>query len=193
MKLIRAIIVFAFFAISSSSSHAAILSYSKNVGLLNDGDFGKYQNFYQGENYVSETLSGSLAKNSILTITYTLTDALQTSVTASAFKLFSWLSYGSDYDDGSGIDHSSNGTNNPLLTTVANVIDPNHGSVVISNLTAKKVGFVSLIVSHLYGDSSSIITSYEVTSVPLPAALPLFGLGIAALAGARVRRKKTNV
>jgi hypothetical protein len=65
----------------------------------------------------------------------------------------------------------------------------NIGKSVITNLSAMAISFKSALHAFLFGPAS-LTGTIEVSQVPLPAALPLFGLGIASLVGLRMRKKK---
>ena len=70
--------------------------------------------------------------------------------------------------------------------------DSSAATVVIKNLSADVLRFYSLFKQ--FGGKKcldpDIAVHYEVSAVPLPAALPLFGAGLAGLAGLRMRRRK---
>ena len=61
-------------------------------------------------------------------------------------------------------------------------------SIIIANLMNNPLGFLSSI--YLPGYEGTVTTTYNTTAVPLPAALPLFGLGLIGLAG--IKRLKKN-
>jgi len=65
-----------------------------------------------------------------------------------------------------------------------------HGITTLTNLTGGTIQFTSQIVSLMMGPSAFLNVHASVSQVPLPAALPLFGLGIASLAGYRAKKKK---
>lgn len=191
MNFIRTTLTLVTLLLFSGNAHAAILDASHGVGFLNPGDHGEFISGYSGSSYYSEDFYGSLAPNSVLTVSYSLTNALETSLSALAYHgFFSDLAGSEAYADVYGNNTSSSFAFSYLLTVVANLTDPNNGSVIVSNNTSNIVNFGSLVLSYLCGSCNVVRTSYNVTSTPLPAALPLFGLGISALVGARIRRKK---
>ena len=67
--------------------------------------------------------------------------------------------------------------------------DSSEANHVIRNLSGEKLGIMTWF-EQLYeaGDTAGIYISYEVSAVPLPAALPMFGLGLLAMAGLRRKR-----
>ncbi len=67
----------------------------------------------------------------------------------------------------------------------------NSGTTVIRNLSAGTLDFASTFLGVVTGAKSFTIT-YEVSAVPVPAALPMFGLSLMALAGYRRRKSKKN-
>ena len=65
------------------------------------------------------------------------------------------------------------------------------GTTVIKNLSAGTLDFVSTFLGTVMGAKGFAI-SYTVSAVPIPAALPMFGLSLAALAGYRKRKSKQS-
>lgn len=79
-----------------------------------------------------------------------------------------------------------------LLFVTAQFVDniQSQATVVIKNLSAGSLFFETSFLqffSKYVGGTVNV--HYEVSAVPLPAALPLFGLGLAGMAGVRSRRK----
>lgn len=63
------------------------------------------------------------------------------------------------------------------------------GSFLIKNITGEVVD-LTLVIGAILNGYSTLTVEGSVTAVPLPAALPLFGLGIASLAGYGIKRRK---
>lgn len=83
-----------------------------------------------------------------------------------------------------------------MVTAAANiqlptVSDPNTmiGTAIIKNLSAAAIGIQILFSSFVKG-VGSYSYAWQTTTVPLPAALPLFGVGLASLAAVGARKKK---
>ncbi len=73
-----------------------------------------------------------------------------------------------------------------LVFAAANFTDSQHAVMEIVNKSPLTAHFQSIILQ--YGRNSGLIT-YNVSAVPLPAALPLFGAGLLGLVGIRKSRK----
>lgn len=84
----------------------------------------------------------------------------------------------------------------PVVLISAQVLQdmPSAASLVIQNLSGSVMPFLAEFMQVYAGGSyPRVDVHYEVNAVPLPAALPMFGLGIAAIAGARRRKKKESL
>jgi hypothetical protein len=74
-----------------------------------------------------------------------------------------------------------------LLSVMSSFPDETHGVVELINLSPFEAYFKTFLVT---GGTGTGFARYAVSFVPLPAALPLFGLGIAGIAGYRRFRKQ---
>ena len=88
---------------------------------------------------------------------------------------------------------TTNGTTSAALAfaTASMDVSDDSASATITNLSGDWLDVTSLIVGYLSGITDYTV-SYEVSSVPLPAALPMFGMGLIAVAGLRSRRKRNS-
>lgn len=71
-------------------------------------------------------------------------------------------------------------------------IGTSSGSAIIKNYSEGFLDIVSVLVGAIAAGGNTYTISYSVSSVPLPAALPMFGMGIIAVAGMRARSKKKH-
>lgn len=204
MKLFRMSIIVAFMLFFPGSSQAAYVDSGYSAGYMVPGNFGGFTNSYEVDRLVIEDFWGELAPKSKLTITYALITPLSYTHTTTRDTALS--AHASHYApiDGSFVDvrldsegnYITSSYQDPLVPTDAQLFGYNLGIVTILNLLDSSSFFSSQISAYIEaidGVSGVIQTSYSVSPVPLPAALPLFGFGFAALAGTRIRRKKAKV
>jgi len=78
-----------------------------------------------------------------------------------------------------------------LQTTASLSSDKTIATVTVTNLSEVAANFKSYLFSPSSSISGLISTTYNVSAVPLPAALPLFGLALAGMAGYSRKKKKT--
>lgn len=149
-------------------------------------------------NAVLSLITGSLPSNSMVTFTYNFAGTLTSS--------FLTASGGYSYVDGSG-SHMGYTTANapggfgfsasydnatpvaPLALSTAQITGSNSASVIIKNLSAGALSYASAFMGTVMG-SKNFTVAYSVSAVPVPAALPLFGLGLGALAFVRSRARR---
>lgn len=145
-------------------------------------------NMYKGANFVN--IEGSLAANNILTINYSVSNLSSSlrSVSLEAYADAGTKSVDVNLSTGLGVYNDDDDQGN---LAIAALWDPAtlSGSLTIENLSGVKASITSWLTAVLKG-AGTFTLSASVSSVPLPAALPLFGLGLAALAGYRAKNKK---
>jgi hypothetical protein len=149
-------------------------------------------------NAVLSLITGSLPSNSMITFSYNFAGTLTSS--------FLTTSGGYSYVDG-GVSHIGYTTATapggfgfsasfenaspvaPLALSSAQITGSNSASVIIKNLSAGALSYATAFMGTVLG-SKNFTVAYNVSAVPIPAALPLFGLGLGALAFARSRARK---
>lgn len=137
------------------------------------------------------TFDGTLSSKSILTLTYSIDGGtLRKASGTSAYLDIPGTSLWIDTDMNKLEDSSSS-----LSILLSGIIDNGNrtGILTISNLSSQ-VAFVSVLFDALMSTTAAGVlrVSASVAPVPLPAALPLFGLGIASLVGYGAKRKKAK-
>ena len=171
---------------------------SVNMGTVSVGDIGTIGNIGNfGPSVVSE-ISGSLPANSMITFTYSFSGNIASGVLGA----FGDYSYDDGADSFSGYATSSNlfgssaeglkngSASTPLAVASAQIdFSSNIATAVIKNVSSGTVDYLNLFVGMISGNKN-LQVSYSVSAVPLPAALPLFLAGLAALMGFSHRRKK---
>ncbi len=207
MKLSRILLVAGCvlgFALPSTQSSAAVVNYSGNfVDMtptpLEIGQSGTITSGGAGfGNAVLSLITGSLPANSMVTFTYSFAGTLTSN--------FLSTSGGYSYNDGGvsyqgyttatapgGFGFSASYENATpvaaLALSSAQIDSTNSASVIIKNLSAGALSYVTAFMGTVTG-SKNFTVAYNVSAVPVPAALPLFGLGLGALAAMRARSRK---
>lgn len=203
MKLLHIIALAAFLAFSGTAQAATIVDYTGNdvdMGYLSLGQSGTITNNQKFSSFLN-SVSGYIPSNSMITFTYTLSgNALNTVLTnfasyfyeTAAGDLYAGGAYANAPGSSGAIGTVNGGVSSPLVLIFANLVDSTHGSVVIKNYSADVANFVAMIAGFMA--SSGVVSAYyEVSSIPLPAALSMFGLGIAAVAGLGLRKKRSAI
>lgn len=152
-------------------------------------------------NAVISQISGSLPDNSMVTFTYSF-DGLLTAGTLGSGGSYTYTSGGNYYEGfaaalhtlGSPATSAEGGSvagvpSTALAFATAQIDSPMSATAIIKNFSAGAVDFMNLFVGIVQG-STNFEVSYVVSGVPVPAALPLFGLGFGALAYGSRRKKK---
>lgn len=207
MKLSRTLLVAGCvlgFALSSTPSSAAVVNYSGNfVDMtptpLEVGQSGTITSTGAGfGNAVLSLITGSLPTNSMITFSYNFAGSLTSS--------FLSTSGGYSYNDGGvsyqgyttatapgGFGFSASYENatpvEALALSSAQIDSPNAATVIIKNLSGGALSYVTAFMGTVMG-SKNFTVAYNVSAVPVPAALPLFGLGLGAIAFMRSRARK---
>jgi hypothetical protein len=187
--------------VGANKASAAIVDFSGddiNMGTLAIGQSGTISADSLGS-LVVNSVQGVLPVNSLLTFTYNFSGNLLAGVLAAGSE-YTYTAGGVDFAGSSlsveplGLNYASgteNGAPSSALAFSSAQVDftGNTASAIISNESAGVLDFSSVFVGLVIGDRNLDI-AYNVSAVPLPGALPLFGLGLAAMAGYNMRRKK---
>ena len=178
--ILMAAIVALGFALHGGAASAA------NLGTLVAGDYSVDFDNALGT-IVSPQIEGSLPSNTMVTFTYNFGAALLPGSSITALL---------QNDSGKTVFDTNEGytANNPLLFVSAQFSGDNTAAtVILKNLSADPAGAFSLVFGFLGENSAVTSVAYHVSAVPLPAALPLFGVGLGALAGFGIRRKRKEL
>lgn len=191
------------FGVSTSAKAANVVDYTGNFWDMEDVAFdqsGTVDGSAFG-NAVVSYIGGSLAADSTITFTYTFTNDLLASTLVDVNGSYSFTEGGVDYAGYTTALLPSNvsfafGTKDLVSSTAlavasAQITDPNTISVVIQNLSSNIVDFTTAVAGMMSG-AGDYEVEYSVSSVPLPAALPMFGFGLGALALRSRRKNKVN-
>ncbi|MFA6280299.1 MAG: VPLPA-CTERM sorting domain-containing protein [Bdellovibrionales bacterium] len=147
--------------------------YYVDMGYVPAGQYGSINTtpFFGLQDYVA---NGSLAGKTAITFTYNVVPSAVTGITG---PVDFWYT-----------PTAADPTKYSVLTTKD--FDKNVFTLVISNLLDSTLSFsAGLALSPMF--QGTVNTAYNaVSNVPLPAALPLFGLGLAGLAGYRAKKSK---
>lgn len=192
--------------------------YNYNMGTVAAGDSGsiatadKIINIRSIENGIvydttgwqHDYLQGVLPSNTQITFTYNTDSTLfaanpygyfaegvgQVSDASSIYRAWAASDNGWTYSEEAGSDGIFSATNSTLgLTATAFTNqDSSIATLIITNLSNVAANFESYVFAST--PLGSLVTgSYNVSAVPLPAALPLFGLALVGMAGYRRHRK----
>ncbi len=200
-KILMVSIISIGLAFGANNASAAIVDYSGgdvNMGNVVVGQSGTITGDSLGALIVNN-ISGALPNNSMITFTYNFAGNLLGGILASGAE-YSY-NVGADNFSGStlsinpmGLQYSfgtTNGTSSAALAMASAQIDftANTATAIITNDSAGLLDFASFFTGLVIGDNN-LSVAYSVSSVPLPAALPLFGLGLTAFAGYSIRKRK---
>lgn len=78
-----------------------------------------------------------------------------------------------------------------LAVSSAQIDTLQKATLVIKNLSGGALTFANTFIGTLLG-STNFTVAYNISAVPVPAALPLFGLGLSALGAMRLRARRKN-
>lgn len=190
-------------ALPVSGAKAATVDYTGNFVNMSPVSVGQSGTITGGSTFgdiIMGLVTGSLPSNSMITFSYTTPGAL-TSGYLDTSAGYSYKDGGVNYtgyshtDEPNGSDFSigfENGSpSTALAVTSAQINNPSSVTVIIKNFSAGVVTYANAFMARVLGNPDFTI-AYNVSAVPVPAALPLFGLGLGALAAmkSRSRRKK---
>ncbi len=173
---------------------AATLTNFTDLGLIETNGTVSGETFLGGA--VVNQISGSLASGTMAVFSYSFPNNAMAELVSGGLTVDT--NYGlsgntkvADYV-GSATGFSGNVYSSPLVFVSAQIdASGKTATATIKNLSSGTLDFVNM----LYGlindyNVTGTLVSYEVSNVPVPAALPLFGLGFGAVAfGARKKRK----
>jgi len=160
------------------------------------GADGHYIDALSGASSITDTLSGYLAPNSTITITYAFNNSIVPTNLSAYAKGSNSSGYTSDEEDAWGIplvvveNPASTSFSGALPILASANIDATDGSamVVITNLTDSVIKFLSVFEAWI-SDGCALVVTYHVSSVPLPAGAWLFLSGLMVLGGFAFHKK----
>ena len=172
------------------------------TAALSDGAYGQYQidndEDMDEASSVTDTLSGYLAANSVLTITYTFNSGVTINALSIYGKGANASGFTSDQEWGTPL-----GVVDPAVSTsflgllpilVSANVDVSTGTalVIITNLTSDVISFKS-VFDAILSDGCWLLVEYSVASVPLPASAWMFLSGLMVLGGLSLRKKADRI
>lgn len=207
MKLSRALLVAGCLfgmAFTSNNASATVIDFTGNFVDMTPSPLGIDQSgtiYSDGSGYGSAVLSqitGSLPANSMITFSYNFSGTLTSN--------FLTTSGGYSYSDGGVLYVGNTNATAPadfgfsasyedstpvtaLALSSAQIDSAHTATVIIKNLSAGILNYVTAFMGTVTGNKHFTV-AYNVSAVPVPAALPLFGLGLGALAAMRARSRK---
>lgn len=175
-------------SMSAGPAHAAQLILD-NMGTVSNGSASTS---YSMDDTISATYYGLLPAMSKIVFTYDLganatglIDGIPTaSLSSIGFKIGTADNAAATVIVGQPQAVSSDN----LIVASAYLPSYSSGTATITNLRSEAINFQTILTAWLKKAVTLTVTT-KVSSVPLPAALPLFGLGVASLAGLRARKK----
>lgn len=209
MKLSRILLVagLAFgLSFSATSASAATVDYTGNFvdmtpSPLAVGQSGEITSTGSFGDLVLSLVTGSLPANSMVTFTYNFAGTLASGLLTTSAG-YSYVDGGTSYNGYTtasspaftysvGYENAAPAT--ALAVSSAQISGDNSATLIIKNLSAGVLTYANSFMGTVLG-AKNFTVAYNVSAVPVPAALPLFGLGLGALAAMRMRaRKKQNL
>ncbi|MFP4097373.1 MAG: VPLPA-CTERM sorting domain-containing protein [Alphaproteobacteria bacterium] len=187
---------------SISSVKAAPVDYTGSLvdmGVLQEGQYGSITGQGRTSKTAVSAIFGLLPTQNTLTLNYSFEGDIRHALLGAGGGYTKKIS-GNVYNglaavhSAGGVAFSYNGrqidrvSSTPLALTAAQIRPDNNATVVIINRSSAQLKVISFLSAFLNG-SSSYDVQYNVSAVPVPAALPMFGFGLAALAALRQRKK----
>lgn len=183
-----------------SANAATVSNAFIDLGTVAEYDEDTYTVGSFGNALISQ-ISGSLPSNTMIKFTYTFSSALsQANLASGGSYSYTDLTDGLYYEGFAGAladltsssAYAAGAVEGNLTTSLAfasaNIDGTMSAVAIIKNFSGSALEFMSLFVGSVTGDKPFDV-KYEVSAVPLPAALPLFGFGVGALAY-RSRKKR---
>jgi hypothetical protein len=186
---------------ASSPASAVVVDYSGfniNMGNVAIGQTGTIDADHLG-NLIVNRITGTLPSNSMITFSYNFAGDIDWGALLSGVG-YSYTDAGHNYA-GYSIEippgpvsfsyGEVDGFPSTALAVASAQIDfsNNKASVIIKNFSSGVANYVSLFLGSVLRNQDLEI-AYAVSAVPLPAALPMFALGLGALVGLGARRKR---
>ncbi|MCB1529592.1 MAG: hypothetical protein KDJ42_01130 [Alphaproteobacteria bacterium] len=190
------------FSVNAKSAAAAVVDFSGSVvemtpEPLDIGQTGTITGGGGGGSSVLSIINGILPPSSMVSFSYSFASPITSGLLADFGAYF----YNDGFHDYAGwaADDSSSGTplsdgttdgtfSGALAFASAQLTGLTSGTAIIKNFSAGSLDFMAVFLGTVAG-STAFDVSYVVSAVPVPAALPMFGLGLAALAGYRARKR----
>ncbi len=150
---------------------------------------------------VLNVINGTLPTGGMVTFSYNFDGNIGTPALLSATSDYSYENGGQLFEgfavgvDGVGSNFSAaegsvdGSASTALAFASAEIQGSQTGTTIIKNLSAGTLDFVSTFLGTVIG-SKNFSISYEVSAVPVPAALPMFVISLAVLVGYRKRKSK---
>lgn len=162
-----------------------------NLGTVSDGTSSTT---YADDNLFSATYFGSLPGLSRIVFTYTLDSDAAGALGAWPTASLSSLAYEglTGVAAMTSVYQPEKVSSDDMLVATAYLPSYSYGQATITNLGSDPIQFQTTLLAWL-SKAVGMTVAVAVSSVPLPAALPLFGLGLASLAGFRARKKKEKI
>lgn len=200
-KLILAIAVSSAMLLGAGTASAATVNYNGSnvsMGTVQVGQSGSVSAVNAG-GLIINSISGGLPSNSMITFTYNFSGNVLSGLLGSAAEYSYNLGGNNYYGNALSLQPSSgtisygmvNGATSNSLVIASAQIDfaTNTASTIITNNSSGLADYASIFTGLMIGGNTLDI-AYSVSAVPLPAALPLFGAGLGALAGFGAWKRK---
>lgn len=209
MQLRHFIALTGFFVASvSSGAFAAVVDFdgiNVNMGTVEVGQSGTITNnvsesFFSPYYFDTTNDFGFLPSNSVITFSYTFASGSLVGGTVKSYGSYDYNVSGVNYHGNSAADanaptvssgYTNGSATTPLVLATAN-ITPTGGKTTIINNSGGLAQFQSIFAGLLNATGGITSITYNVSAVPLPAALPMFGSLIAALFGLNYARNRRN-
>ena len=196
MKKIASFVAVAVLALMATPVHAVSASDPEPQGLFllgtasSSGEF--YKQTFSNSEEIDAIFSGYLPTNMQIKFIYTLAedkgaevDYAKVRSIGSTDTVYNVLAQAKP-----GQNTHSASSDNLVLATAHMSHNGNSGQTTLANLSGSTIEFKSTVFATYLDGTAKLIVRAIVTQVPLPAALPLFGMGIASLAAYRARKRK---
>ena len=187
-RLLLIAVVVLCFGLSAGKASAA---YSEDLGTVVPGAAGSFTFSGGGVTglWVAGDVFGKLPPLSMVEFTYNSTGPFLFQTLTSAGQYNGGLEYSFE-NVPSGAAGSSAGS---LVITSAQILSSQEATGIIKNLSSEIADFQSVFAGFFFGAGKQLNIEYSVSAVPVPAALPLFVMGLGGLVFGARRKKKAQV